>query len=401
MNIETIKQLAADRGVSYRDLIVLAPANDPFYVGTPGDIEKGQWFADIWRAAGYGRGVHLRRAHYWAVSQPDLLMPDGNPYENTDRCWRYLCQAAKLARYLGLVRIADIKDAKNPAPLVNAQYWGAGAEYEVEAPDLDDPAVKIYGINNSYAQPYHLEVWCEKSTMDDVLRPICSQYGANLATFEGEVSVTACHDLIERILTADKPARIFYISDFDPAGQSMPVATARKIEWMIHDRGLDLDVMLKPIVLTADQVKQYRLPRTPIKDSELRAGAFEDVHGAGAVELDALEALHPGALRSIVAGALREYYSDEAARHVRRLRDELWQAVTARVAEVTARYADQIAALETMTQELRAVDVDASAYDVATFEPHVVEDSAGWLFDSGRDYLDQIDAYKAFKGGDA
>jgi hypothetical protein len=41
-------------------------------------------------------------------------------------------------------------------------------------------------------------------------------------------------------------------------------------------------------------VRQYRLPRTSIKPSELRKQRFEDTFGTGAVELDALETLHPG-----------------------------------------------------------------------------------------------------------
>jgi hypothetical protein len=63
--------------------------------------------------------------------------------------------------------------------------------------------------------------------------------------------------------------------------------------------------------LTADQCKQYHLPRTPIKDSERRAGVFEARHGAGATELDALEALHPGELRKIVIEAVDHYYDSD------------------------------------------------------------------------------------------
>ena len=73
MNYDEIKQMASSMGVSYRELIALAPQNDPFYVGTPGDIEKAEWFADIWDRAGFGSGVHLRRVHYWAVSQTPLI----------------------------------------------------------------------------------------------------------------------------------------------------------------------------------------------------------------------------------------------------------------------------------------------------------------------------------------
>ncbi len=39
MNYKGIKLLARDQGVSIRDLIALAPQNDPFYTGTRGDLD--------------------------------------------------------------------------------------------------------------------------------------------------------------------------------------------------------------------------------------------------------------------------------------------------------------------------------------------------------------------------
>jgi hypothetical protein len=51
---------------------------------------------------------------------------------------------------------------------------------------------------------------------------------------EGELSVTKCVELVDREVNSDRPVRTLYVSDFDPAGQSMPVACARKIEHVIH-----------------------------------------------------------------------------------------------------------------------------------------------------------------------
>ena len=103
--------------------------------------------------------------------------------------------------------------------------------------------------------------------------------------------------------------RIFYVSDFDPAGQSMPVGVARKVEYFLQEgRCNGADIKLFPVVLTIDQIRRYRLPRTPIKETEKRAGKFEDRYGAGAVELDALEALHPGTLATILTSEIGRYY---------------------------------------------------------------------------------------------
>jgi hypothetical protein len=292
VNYETIKQLAVQARCRVTDLLALAPQNDPFYTGTETNKAQGEWFANIWQNAGYSTGVHLRRVHYWVVSQANILTHKGEPYENTEKCWDYLQQASKMARYLGLVRIEDIQDNKNPRPNVHAQYSWAAPEFQIEIPDLNDPYIWISGINTADAQPYHLEVWCEKSTMNDVLLPVCQRYHANVVTFEGEVSITSCYELIPRIRAAGgKPTRVWYLSDFDPAGKSIPAAMSRKVEYMLERYGVDYDVRIKPLLLTEDQVQRYRLPRTPIKESERRAEKFEAVFGTGATELDALEAL--------------------------------------------------------------------------------------------------------------
>lgn len=400
MDYQTIKSLAKEQGVSTKDLLALAPQNDPFYVGTKTTQAMAEWFADIWGQAGYGSGVHLRRVHYWLVSQETPTMHNGKPYENTDNCWKYLGNASKYARYLGLVRISDVADNKNPEPHTHVFYnhWKS-AEYSVYPPRLNSPYSEVDGIDNSKAQPYHLEIWIEKSTMNDELLPIARKYGANLVTFEGEVSVTACYDLVQRAKVAHKPARVFYISDFDPAGNSMPVAMSRKVEYMLSHYSLSLDIKVCALALTLDQVQQFNLPRKPIKETEKRAARFEESFGAGAVELDALEALHAGELESIVSAALEDFYSHEAAREVSEKRHDLHSLVRNRIDAITAKYTDEIAALEEMKNELGAIDIDTEPFNVDTYAPTETENGT-WLFDSERDYLDQIDYYKAHKSGE-
>ena len=81
---EQIKRLAKEYGISVTELLALAPQNDPFYVGTKTGLAQAKWFSDVWTAAGYRSGVHLRRIHYWCVSQAGLRLHNGLPYENTD-----------------------------------------------------------------------------------------------------------------------------------------------------------------------------------------------------------------------------------------------------------------------------------------------------------------------------
>lgn len=404
INHEWIKFEAAQRGCPVTDLLALARQNDPFYVGTPGSRAQASWFAEVWRKGGFSSGVHLRRLHYWCVSQGDLKLDNDKPYENTDRCWQYLCLASKAARYLGLVSIADIADHKNPEPHVMIRPQAEpSARFAIDTPAFSDPYIYINdgnGYNLSNVQPYHLEVWVEKSTMNDVLLPVCERFGANLVTGEGEMTLTAVYHLLQRMRRSKKPARVFYISDFDPAGYSMPAAVARKIEYLVRTEAPDLDVKLHRLLLNREHVEQYALPRTPIKESERRAAAFEERHGEGAVELDALEALHPGVLSGLVSAVLSPYFSRAAEQSAREKEAALRQAIRGEVAMITARYGEHVAALQGMNHELSRLEIpDIKDYEPVMFPPTAAEHELTWLFDSKRDYLTQIDSYKAYTRG--
>src|SRR5215217_5151327 len=177
-----------------KDLIVLAPQNDPFYAGTEGQQAMAEWFADIF---GQSTGAHLRRIHYRLVARADVVRADGVLYENDANSWAYLNSASRFARYLGLVDPEDIVDRRNPAPnIYMAPGFGLGPEwaYAMDTNRLDristhlgkdfHPLVEVETEVDGYLyeealQPYHVEVWAEKTTMNDILVPLCSSLGAN------------------------------------------------------------------------------------------------------------------------------------------------------------------------------------------------------------------------------
>jgi hypothetical protein len=431
MDYSAIKALSKSLGVRVTDLIALAPQNDPFYTGTPNDCALAQWFTELWQAFGYDQGVHLRRIHYQIVSQdPPVQLPNGLPYENTMECWELLNMASKAARYLGLVNASAFVDRRNAEAVIYTQQQDHEPEVVVSAslgrssaqfPAFPDPpSYALFGYDAE--QPYHLEIWCEKSTMNDILLPLCERYQANLQIGSGELSITAALSLVTRLQQAHRPARIFYVSDFDPAGQSMPVAMSRKVEYFVHMFDLDLDVRVFPVVLTLDQVQQYGLPRTPIKETERRRMGFEDRYGEGAVELDALEALYPGTLTMILQGYLEQYVDPT-------LSDRLWDA-RAEVQEelhrvqglVLQAHAPDLEGLQAEHERLRVVfeqqmasygkslrDVwqaigrdmrdqlpDIDQYPVP--QPYASQEIGEGLYNTTRDYLGQIAAYKEFQG---
>ncbi|MGI9061933.1 MAG: hypothetical protein ACR2H5_25545 [Ktedonobacteraceae bacterium] len=430
MNYEEIKLLARETGQRVTDLIPLAPQNDPFYTGTPGDWALAEWFAGLWHLFNYSTKVHIRRVHYQIISQsPPVMLPNGKPYENTEECWNILNLASKAARYLRLVDPGAFTDRRNPDPLVYASHYTyqpdvhTSGRYGLDLTLPDFPTLPMYRISDYRGtQAYHLEIWCEKSTMNDVLDPLCQQYGANLQTGLGELSITATLALAQRFQQAGKPARIFYVSDFDPAGQSMPVAVSRKIEYFVRTLGLPVDVRVFPVILTVEQVRYYQLPRTPIKETERRRGGFEGRYGEGAVELDALEALYPGELQTVLSQYMECYFDTSLDARVKEARLALEADLESIWHQVVSHYADDITVLQTayeaLQQEFAArmasyseqlqglwqairQELDLSAPDVRAYplpEPAFAHEIGDGLYNSDRDYLEQIEAYKLFQG---
>jgi hypothetical protein len=442
MDYEAIKARAKEERVSVEKLLAMSPIRDPFYVGTPADWARGRWFAELWERFGFMRGVHLRRIHYRLVSQeqPILLWFDQRPYVNTEACWDNLLNAATSARYLGLVEFDAFIDARNPeveeydpevngSPMVSVSSdpWALESLPFPELPEV--PSLLLTGYDGR--QRYHVEIWAEKTTMHEILRPLCERYGLWLLAASGQLTITQVYTAVRRIVEDGRPTRILYLSDLDPEGVSMPVAAARKLEWFQHftqsplrDELADLDVRLEQVAITEQQGEDYNLPRTPLKKS-VDSEDWRNRHGEGGLELDALEALRPGALQTIMEEAITRYYDPTLPRRALRAFLQARNAIEEREQQALEEFQEQI---ETITSEYAALEeeiaprleaiatrgretwaraagalrneigeIDLSLYPVPEGE-EASEEGIDPLYDSARAYDAQLDAYKAFQG---
>ena len=413
-------------------------AADPFMA--PDRRAGAEWFAAIWDKFDIQPGAHLRRIHYLLVSQdPSVLMVSGKPYLNDEQCWKYLGRTSLDARYLGLVDPRNLVDRRNPDPkiygrdetekdaVIEVAEGFVDEATTVTAPELTLPCLDLG--RPTILQPYRVEIWCEKSTVNDVLLPLGEQYGLTIVTGAGEISHTRCVEFVDRAIADGRPARILYLSDFDPAGASMPVAVARKIEHLLHTTGGGRDVQVRPVVLTHEQCQRYQLPRTPIKEGEKRAARFEERFGVGATELDALEALHPGELRRILKKEILRYYDKNLVAAINDVADQVTADLTELEERVHAEFADRIAAIEAEHEEItteitalqeREAELKAAfaakarpvldeiaealifaapaAEDYAWPAPRKANEDEDPLFNSMRSYLDQVDRYKSHQG---
>jgi hypothetical protein len=316
-----------------------------------------------------------------------------------------------------LIDVEDLVDRKNPEAVLNFKESEPGEIGHRGGLDIIEPTFEIPRLvvfRPVIAQRYMVEMWCEKSTMNDILMPLGERYGVNVVTYTGESSHIRCAELVRRARASGLPVRILYVSDFDPAGDSMPVAAARKIEFDIRKLAPDLDVQVRVIALTHDQCIEYRLPRSPIKEGERRAGRFEERFGEGATELDALEALHPGELERILTREIERYYdtslddqiadvATEIASELHDITRQVHKAHAEDIAKLKAERKTVIAAIKSFKRKaapiLRKIktDLSAKAPDVDQYdwpEPEDGDEDPDPMFDSTRSYLDQIERYK-------
>ena len=379
-----LKRLARMQGQSIERYLALYRRNDPFYMGTASHYVQARWARKVYRLVGSPVPVHVRRLHYLAASRPDIRRPDGCAYTNSPRDWDLMHHGCKYARYLGLIPYEVFEDRRNARPVIFSESWSkrtrpAEQWLKLILPELADRlAAGLVGSE----QRYYVEVWMEKSSVLDEVLPVAKKYMVNLVSSLGEMSLTAVVGLVERVVRSARPSRIFYLSDFDQAGRGMPLSVSRKLEYLLRRQRAHPQVKLCTLMLTGQQCGLYGLPRTPIRRSNRGKSRFEFQHGAGSTELDALAALHPGAIGRLLAEALGCYCSLELARQVRSEAQSIVGELAPRLYE---RIKGWIPVLGTCGE------LNSPAQERA---PN------SWLYDSARDYLSQLAFYRQHRDFD-
>ena len=412
---------ATEHGLSAKDLTVLAPQNDPFRLDTPARHRDGQWLAATAAELGLGdRKIHLRGLHYMVIGRPK---PDGTPYTNTDADWLWLSgDAGKAARWLGYIGFGQITDQRNAAPTVQifepvepSPYITVGLD--VDVPDADDLVPRVQVADFTGTQAHKLVLFGEKSSLEPVLSPIAAEHQADLYLPTGEISDTLLHQMSSVGAEDGRPMVVLCFSDADPAGWQMPVSIARKLQAFRASLFPDLDFEVHRVALSPDQVRQYGLPSTPLKDTERRADRWRQEMRVEQTEIDALASLQPDLLDSIARAALAPFFDRGLSRRVRLARGRWLDEAQAAVDEqLDTAHLDRLrevaeVRLQSMRTEIDAIN-DALQIDPADFwlpTPIVpaAEDDRGThplpLLDSRWPFVEQcrrLIASKAYHAGD-
>jgi hypothetical protein len=436
--------------------------NDPFKIYfTDDSIKKAAWFTQCWKKLGcddkYKEAVHLRWMYYQMISQKEdnefkylKRVKQVEVFRGSHTCSDHLEKTSKFARILGMVDPACITDKRNPPILPHDTGEQAKPEIEIIPGELRLPTIDVSSLETKlelpnyqltgyeykkFLQPVHIVIFCEKSTMDDIILPLREKYGFTYVPSSGHSSLTHEAEIVKMIKKENKPCVILYISDFDPSGEDMPPSVSKNIEALLYGEGIKNDrrVILKKIALTEEQVAFYDLPESPDVGKKRMPEFEKDHHGHKPVELDALEAIHPGELKKIIEENILKYYDTELEDRIAKTMEQTKQNIDNLVKEkmeghrkdlepskreinsIVAKYADWAkvknheltSELVPYTKKIRALSNSAinsmnkikSRTKLPTLENLIKKpnlpskDDPTILFDSQRSHLEQLGYY--------
>ena len=404
-----IDEAAADGSCSLDELTVLANQNDPFRLDTEAHRRDADWVRDHLDRLPHVR--HGRGLHYAVLGKLHPLkerQTRKQPHRNTESDYQWLCNAIHAARFLGVIPFDRIEDERNAGAEradytePNPQSFIAPAELETYWPDDLAPEVVLTGFIAQ--QKYRLVIVGEKSSLGHVLRPIAREYGADLYLPTGEMSDTRIYELARDAAADGRPCVVFYVSDCDPSGYWMPVVVARKLQALIALEFSGLEIQVRQVGLTPEQVRQYRDSQRPLpaaltdeENSGTRREQFEARHGIACTEVDALMATYPGDLEQLVRDAMAPFFDATLERRVQTTRGD-WQrqaatAVDGDYSELESERDRLLAEFDTLNQLLADAGDALEAPDPPELpQAEPPEDADNPLFDSTWDFADATEA---------
>ena len=140
--------------------------------------------------------------------------------------------------------------------------------------------------------PYReIELWVEKDSIRNFLGNLAAKYRLSVQVLRGFASLSMYRKALLR--AARRGVRkILYVGDFDPSG-----LTIERVA------GKEMEIEIKRIALTMEQVKRYKPPAISVNRRDSRARDYVLKYGDRCWEI---EALRPRTFLKLVEGKLRE-----------------------------------------------------------------------------------------------
>jgi len=382
----------------------MAKAFDQF---TEVDRLKAEWAAKVFRESGRSQTT-ARALHYFALGRMDFPVFTRSGLKETrayrDEDANSLTAWIALAKRLGLIPWDAVPD-ETVGEHGELEYVPSRQDfsyrYSLDRPDLSaiaqylqrsTPVATYYPVERP--QPFHLELWVEKSTMNGILQPVCEQHNAVLVTFKGHASWGAAWKLCKRVVTDGRPAIVLYLSDMDASGFLMGHELCDKVA-EINSNFFDggLDIRIKRIGLIPQQVVEHQIPLVPRKDGEKANAALyrQYVESFGLdptmkAELDALERYYDGGIQAFVSEWLDKYYDSSLDRRCDAATNDCVNSIPDSLplpADIIQRRREILCHLEDLLKAEREIEIPAGGEIEADVEAETDDpDDEPWLLDT-------------------
>jgi hypothetical protein len=160
--------------------------------------------------------------------------------------------------------------------------------------------MKFIDFTRSFVEPPYafnkVELWMEKDSIRNFVEELATKYKIAMQVQRGFGSLSMYRDALIRSRERGVEC-ILYIGDFDPSGLLIEEVT-----------GKEMNIVVKRICLTSQQIEKYRPPSRPLNMKDSRAKNYAKRYGNKCWEVEALE---PTVLLNIVENALKEYVPPE------------------------------------------------------------------------------------------
>lgn len=223
------------------------------------------------------RRMTVRQVYYQAVHRGIFGKAESNS--------RRLQRQVLLMRRDGTLPYSYITD--------NSRLHMKGDSYK-SAQDAVSRWIRYYKQDIWADNDVHVEIWLEKRALAGVISDITYEYDVPLYVSSGFSSDSFIYDSVELIKALNKPAYVYYFSDYDKAGLDIAKSAEKRFR---EFAGGDLDINFIRAGLTKEQVEFYNLSSRPSKDNT-------EQFKAGSTELDAL---HPDDLVALVENCITQH----------------------------------------------------------------------------------------------
>jgi hypothetical protein len=245
-----------------------------------------------------------RAIHYALLNDPPLkhASKPKSVYDNTKQSYNALTELLTRARIAGQIPMNAICDETRPVTV-----WSVFREPAAYLRKELNQFLKGYWRDLLQSQPNHIELVCEKNTVEPIVRKVAMEYCLPLTSGRGYCSLPPRAAMAARFRKSGKQKLVLpMLSDFDPDGEEIVHSFARS---MRDDFGIKNIHALK-VALTREQVVEHKLPPQMVaKTTSVHHAKFTAKHGDNVFEL---EALAPETLQQIVREAVDSVLDIEA-----------------------------------------------------------------------------------------